>query len=321
MIGIFDSGAGGLSVLKELVRFLPSERYFYISDAAYCPYGKKKSSEILERSESIVKFFIEQNINLVVIACNTATAASVVSLRKKFPSITFVGMEPAVKPAAITTKSGVIGVLATQGTFSGDLYLHTSEVYAKDNDIEIVERVGDGLVEAVEMGELEGEKIEALVAKYVDPMIKKGVDTIVLGCTHYPFLSPIIEKVAGGRVNIINPAPAIARRVKSLLDERNKNIIGQYDRIVDGQEISKCEKNYLKEKKVECECEISVGACKRKNANNENVIATTGKSLSVLKMLTSKILEEVRSESVIDSNSPSLQEPIFKKITITNNSK
>ena len=190
IVGIFDSGAGGLSVWKELVLINPYHRFIYISDTAYCPYGPKSVEEITARSIQITEYLIKNGADIIVIACNTATAAAVDVLRKKF-DIQFVGMEPAVKPAAIKTKTGVIGVLATKGTLRGNLYLNTSQRFAKN--IKVIETVGEGLVEIVEQGLQNTPQAEEIVRQYIEPMISQGADTVVLGCTHYPFLSPVIS--------------------------------------------------------------------------------------------------------------------------------
>lgn len=215
MIGIFDSGVGGLSVFKELYALMPEQDFVYVSDAGHCPYGNKPVDYIIERAEAITRFLIDKGAEVVVIACNTATAAAVSHLRGKFP-IPFVGMEPAIKPAALTSKSGVVGVLATANTFKGSLYNNTLEKFA--SDVNVIEQVGDGLVEFVESGLIEGPEVEKLLSKYIKPMVDEGADAIVLGCTHYPFLESSIKKIAGEGVAVINPAPAIALQTKRVMD-------------------------------------------------------------------------------------------------------
>lgn len=215
MIGVFDSGVGGLSVFRELYALMPEQDYVYLSDAAHCPYGNKPVEYIIERAEAITRFLIDKGAEVVVIACNTATAAAVKYLREKYPT-PFVGMEPAIKPAALTSKTGVVGVLATANTFKGSLYHNTLEKFA--SDVQVIEKVGEGLVEFVESGQTEGPEVEKVLHKYIDPMIEAGADAIVLGCTHYPFLEPVIGKIASEEVSIINPAPAIALQTKRVLD-------------------------------------------------------------------------------------------------------
>ena len=217
-IGIFDSGAGGLSVYRELVKALPLERYLYFSDNAHCPYGEKTAAYIQERGRTITEVLLGLGADIIVVACNTATAAAIATLRAEYPGVPFIGMEPAVKPAALGTRSGVIGVLATAGTLKGSKYLNTRGLY-QDN-VKIVEHVGQGFVELVEGGILDGPEAEATVRASLQPLLDAGADTIVLGCTHYPFLQPLIERLAGPEVKVIDPAPAVARQTVRILQER-----------------------------------------------------------------------------------------------------
>ena len=217
-IGIFDSGAGGLSVYRELVKALPLERYLYFSDNAHCPYGEKTAQYIQERGRTITEVLLGLGADIIVVACNTATAAAIATLRAEYPAVPFIGMEPAVKPAALGTRSGVIGVLATAGTLKGSKYLNTRGLY-QDN-VKIVEHVGQGFVELVEGGILDGPEAEATVRASLQPLLDAGADTIVLGCTHYPFLQPLIERLAGPEVKVIDPAPAVARQTVRILQER-----------------------------------------------------------------------------------------------------
>jgi glutamate racemase len=217
-IGIFDSGAGGLSVYRELVKVLPRERYLYFSDNAHCPYGEKTAAYIQERGRTITEVLLGLGADIIVVACNTATAAAIATLRAEYPAVPFIGMEPAVKPAALGTRSGVIGVLATAGTLKGSKYLNTRGLY-QDN-VKIVEHVGQGFVELVENGILDGPEAEATVRASLQPLLDAGADTIVLGCTHYPFLQPLIERLAGPEVKVIDPAPAVARQTVRILQER-----------------------------------------------------------------------------------------------------
>ena len=215
MIGVYDSGQGGKSVLQELVKLLPEEDFAYYADTRYCPYGPRPASEVIERACAVADFLIEKGCELIVVACNTATAAAIDHLRSHY-SIPFIGMEPAVKPAVLQSKTGVVGVLATKGTFKGSLYLHTLAKFKED--VKVIQQVGEGLVETVEKGVLDGPEVEALIHKCIDPMLEAGADHIVLGCTHYPFLQPVIERIAGENVTIINPAPAVARQTKKILE-------------------------------------------------------------------------------------------------------
>jgi len=210
MIGVFDSGEGGKSVLKELKNRIPNQNFIYYGDNAYCPYGDKPISYVINRSDTIVSFLVEKKVDLVVVACNTATATSIDYLRSKY-KIPFVGMEPAIKPAILHSKTGVVGVLATGNTFNGRLYKSTLKKYAKDT--QVLQAAGDGLVELVEANILEGPEVDALIHKYLDPMLKANADQIVLGCTHYPFLLKSFKKIAGPSVTILSSESAIARQV------------------------------------------------------------------------------------------------------------
>jgi len=217
-IGIFDSGCGGLSVYRELVKVLPKEQYHYFSDNAHCPYGEKSALYIQRRGRYITEFLLDKGADIIVIACNTATAAAIATLRAEYPDVPFVGMEPAVKPAALGTRSGVIGVLATAGTLKGSKYLKTRGLY--EDNVTIAEHVGQGFVELVEAGKLDGPEVEATVQASLRPLLDAGADTIVLGCTHYPFLQPVIQRLAGASVRVIDPAPAVARQTVHVLQQR-----------------------------------------------------------------------------------------------------
>lgn len=215
MIGIFDSGAGGMSVFREIVRLLPDEKYVYFSDNAHCPYGGKSVEYIRDRAREITRLLLARGAGIIVVACNTATAAAIETLRKEFPGTRFIGMEPAVKPAALGTKSGVIGVLATAGTLSGSRYLAARGRY--EDDINVIDHVGEGFVELVEKGILSGEEAEKTVRASLVPLLDAGADTIVLGCTHYPFLAGLMQRIAGPSVKIIDPAPAVARHLVNVM--------------------------------------------------------------------------------------------------------
>ena len=217
MIGIFDSGTGGLSVFREIYRLLPDERYIYYSDNANCPYGEKSREYIIDRARAITLFLIGQGAEIVVVACNTATAAAISTLREEFP-ICFIGMEPAVKPAAQATATGVVGVLATAGTLKATKYIDTREKWA--HDVKIVEHIGKGFVELVENGTVIGEEAEAVVEKSIRPLIDAGADTIVLGCTHYPFAEKSVRKVLGDGVMLLDGAVITARQTKEILEAK-----------------------------------------------------------------------------------------------------
>lgn len=217
-IGLFDSGVGGLSVWREVVHRLPCEATVYFADSAHCPYGPRPAAEVKALSAAIVSFLLAQGCKLIVVACNTASAAALEFLRAEF-DIPIVGMEPALKPAAEATQTGHVGVLATEGTINGYLFKNTTQRHA--NGIEVHVQVGEGLVELVEAGRLDAPETEALLRCYLDPMLAAGVDQIALGCTHYPLLLPLIEQIVAGRAVVIDPAQAVARQVQRVLRLHN----------------------------------------------------------------------------------------------------
>jgi glutamate racemase len=214
LIGFFDSGVGGLSVWREVITRLPNSRTLYLADSAHCPYGARSTAEITDFSRAIARFLIRMGADLIVVACNTASAAALTALRREFP-IPFVGMEPAVKPAAERTRSGHVGVLATAGTLNGGLFRSTSARYTEGVVLHVQE--GEGLVELVEAGETESAAAEALLRRYITPMLSAGVDQIALGCTHYPLLLPLLRRMVPDHVTIIDPADAVARQVERVL--------------------------------------------------------------------------------------------------------
>ena len=223
MIGIFDSGIGGLSVFREIKKLLPEEKYIYFSDNAHCPYGEKSKEYIIARARHITDFLLSQGADIIVVACNTATAAAIKTLRSEY-NVSFIGMEPAIKPAAASTKTGVIGVLATAGTLKAEKYRDNKGRHAED--VTVVEHIGKGFVELVESGMTSGAKAEATVMESLEPLLDAGADTIVLGCTHYPFLSETIAKVAATltpsrNITLIDPAPAVARHILEVMTEEN----------------------------------------------------------------------------------------------------
>ncbi len=214
-IGVFDSGLGGLSVWREIVCQLPHERTLYLADQAHVPYGSRQLSEVQALSEGSVRFLLDHGVKIVVVACNTASAAALHHLRRTFPQVPFVGMEPAVKPAVERTRTGVVGVIATQATFQGELFASLVERLA--GDAQILTQICPGLVEAVEAGALDSPKTESLLRQYLSPLIEAGADQLVLGCTHYPFLRPAIERIVNGAIAVIDPAPAVARQTGRVL--------------------------------------------------------------------------------------------------------
>ncbi|MDO8262683.1 MAG: glutamate racemase [Gallionella sp.] len=217
-IGVFDSGVGGLSVLREIRRELPGEDLLYVADSGHAPYGDKSRQMIETRTIAIAEFLLSQHAKAIVVACNTATGAAIEKLRARF-SVPIVAMEPAVKPAAATTKSGVIGVLATSGTLGSDNFAKLHERFGAEVDILV--QACPGLVEQVEAGDLSGDQTRALIEKYLVPLLAQQVDTLVLGCTHYPFLAPLIQEIAGPSVAIIDPAAAVARELRRRMASAN----------------------------------------------------------------------------------------------------
>lgn len=224
-VGFFDSGYGGLCIHAAFLRACPNESTVYIADSANCPYGNRPSEEILRLSEENTRRLIgEFACKMIVVACNTATAAAIDFLREKFAPVPFIGLEPAVKPAALKSKTGIVGVLATAGTFGGRLYRETKDKFAKD--VTVIATVADEFVTEVE--NLRGRRVEDLpsddyrrvedvVRRKIEPLIAAGADKIVLGCTHFPHLKSVIEKVASGKADVIEPSEAVARQAARVL--------------------------------------------------------------------------------------------------------
>lgn len=214
-IGVFDSGVGGLSVLREIRAQIPAAHLLYFADQAHVPYGPRPLEEVRAFAEEITRFLLAQGAQGIVVACNTASAAALHSLRTQFPQVPFVGMEPAVKPAAEQTRSGVVGVLATPATFQGALYASVLERFAQG--VTVMQDTCPGLVGQIEQGALESAETRQILENALRPMLARGMDTVVLGCTHYPFVIPLIQQIAGDSVRVIDPAPAVARQVRRVL--------------------------------------------------------------------------------------------------------
>lgn len=215
-IGIFDSGVGGISVLRALREQMPEESVVYFGDQGHVPYGPRSMAQIQNFSEGITRFLLEEGAKVIVVACNTASAAALKDLRQKFPEVPFVGMEPAVKPAAEHTQTGKVGVLATPATFQGALYASVVERFA--NGVQLFQNTCPGLVQQIEQGNLDGSETRRILEAALLPMLEKNIDTIVLGCTHYPFVIPVIQQIVGENVRVIDPAPAVARQTGRLLE-------------------------------------------------------------------------------------------------------
>lgn len=214
-IGVFDSGLGGLSVLREIVRRLPDERAIYVADSGHCPYGGKSPTEIIARATAITDVLLARGAKLIVVACNTATIAAVEYLRANY-SVSFVGMEPAVKPAVAATRSGVIGVLATGAALAGEKLHRLIDRHA--GTVRVITQPCPGLVECVEAGDLDDPVTRELLRRYTAPLLAAGADTLVLGCTHYPFLRPVLAELLGPGITLLDTGEAVARRVASLLE-------------------------------------------------------------------------------------------------------
>lgn len=277
MIGIFDSGSGGLSVLREVLKLLPGEKFVYYADNANCPYGEKTPEFIQSRCRAITEYLLSRGARIIVVACNTATAAAITTLRNEYP-VRFIGMEPAVKPAALSSKTGVIGILATAGTLKGIKYLTTKGIY--EDDVKIVEHVGRGFVELVENGILDGPQAEETVRRSLQPLLDAGADRIVLGCTHYPFLRDVIQRVAGPDVQIIDPAPAVARHLIEVMREEGL-LTGSVASTSSATEATK---------QRECSVAEPVGATSKPDIE----LVTSGDDISAKRIL-NMVLEEGRT--------------------------
>jgi len=228
-VGFFDSGVGGRCILDAFKSICPDVETEYIADTAHCPYGNRPPDEIVRLSEACVRRLLRRGCGMVVVACNTATAAAIDTLRKRYPRIPFVGIEPAVKPAALRSKTGVVGVLATAGTFNGRLYNETKARFAKgvtvlaavaDEFVAEVEKLGGRPVESLPPSA--ARRVERIVRSKIEPLLKAGADAIVLGCTHFPHLKPVIEKVCAGRAEVVDPSMAVARQAKRIMERMER---------------------------------------------------------------------------------------------------
>ena len=215
-IGIFDSGLGGLSICKEIIELLPNESIVYLADSINAPYGEKSKEDIIQLSIKNTELLLELNCKVIIVACNTATTNAISILRERF-DVPIIGIEPAIKPAALQTKTGKIGVLATEGTLKSELFLSTAEQFR--DSLELIEIKGENLVRLIEAGEME--KTKPLLIKYLLPMIEAGVDNIVLGCTHYPFLIPLIKGIVPDSIVIIDSGRAVAKQTQVILSSEN----------------------------------------------------------------------------------------------------
>lgn len=230
-VGVLDSGVGGISVLKHIHALLPSEHLLYVADSKYAPYGNKSPEEIIARCLKLSDFLIEKRVKALVVACNTATAAAIDAIRDKYSqpgfNIPIIGMEPAVKPAAEASKNGVIGVLATVGTLKSAQFAALLESYGRN--VKVVTQACVGLVECIERGELDSAITKALIQQYCAPLLAEGADTIVLGCTHYPFVKHVIQEVVGNKITLIDTGAAVAKQLKRQLAEKGLLSSGKQD--------------------------------------------------------------------------------------------
>lgn len=213
-IGVFDSGIGGTSILREIVKLLPNEDFIYLADSANAPYGQKSPEVILALCKKNVDYLLEKKCKLIVVACNTATTNAIAVLRATY-DVPFIGIEPALKPAALNTKTNTIGILATKGTLNSKLFSEKIDLYT--SNIKIIEVVGKGLVECLEAGDFDSEYLVSLIRSYITPMLKEQIDYLVLGCSHYPFLIPIISTIVSSTVKIIDSGEAVAKQTKHIL--------------------------------------------------------------------------------------------------------
>ncbi len=217
-IGLFDSGIGGTSIWKEVNKLMPRERTIYLADSKNAPYGQKSTNEIISLSIKNTEFLISKGCKLIIVACNTATTNAIDYLRNNY-DIPFIGIEPAIKPAALFSKTGAIGILATRGTLTSKLFEKTANEYTKN--ITTIEQDGEGLVTLIEEGKLHSKTLNELLFKYLNPMLNFDIDHLVLGCSHYPYLIPQIRKIVGENVHIIDSGQAVAKQTKSILQKHH----------------------------------------------------------------------------------------------------
>ncbi|NIJ43787.1 glutamate racemase [Wenyingzhuangia heitensis] len=217
-IGVFDSGVGGTSIWKEIIQRLPYENTLYLADSKNAPYGEKSKQEIIDICIKNTEILIAKGAKIIVVACNTATTNAIDVLRAKY-NIPFIGIEPAIKPAALASKTKSIGILATKGTLSSDLFHKTTREFA--SNILVIEQEGTGLVPLIEANKIESPETERLLQQYLTPMVEKNIDCLVLGCSHYPYLIPQIKKILGDKVTIIDSGFAVAKQTERVLNEHN----------------------------------------------------------------------------------------------------
>ncbi|MBN4047226.1 glutamate racemase [bacterium AH-315-P13] len=217
-IGVFDSGVGGTSIWKEIHALLPNESTIYLADSKYTPYGKKSKEKIIELSLKNTELLLDKDCKLIVVACNTATTNAIKKLRETYP-IPFIGIEPAIKPAAFQTKTKTVGILATKGTLTSELFHETTHLFA--NKIRVVEQIGEGIVQLIESGKTNSQEMKTLLQLHLKPLLEANIDCLVLGCTHYPYLIPILVNMLPKHIKIIDSGEAVARQTKAILQQNN----------------------------------------------------------------------------------------------------
>jgi glutamate racemase len=216
-IAMFDSGVGGLSILREFRRLYPAEDVLYFGDQGHVPYGPRPLTQIRGFVRGITRFFLKRDVKAIVIPCNAASAAGLHHAREQFPHVPFVGMEPAIKPAAERTQKGTIGVITTKATYQGELFASVVDRYARD--IQVVTQVCPEFVRLVEAGQFDGDEVQTVARGYLEPLCEAGIDELVLGCTHFPFLTPVLQDILGPNVEIIDPGPAVARQAGRVIED------------------------------------------------------------------------------------------------------
>lgn len=217
-IGIFDSGVGGTSIFKEIHSLMPFENIIYLADSFNAPYGEKSKEEIIRLSKKNTELLLDKGCKIIVVACNTATTNAISELRASY-KVPFIGIEPAIKPASLNTKTKAVGILATKGTLSSSLFHTTSNIYSRE--IKVIEQVGEGIVPLIEEGKLNSPELKELLSAYLKPMIESNIDYLVLGCTHYPYLIPLLTELLPKSVKIIDSGQAVAKQTKAILDQNN----------------------------------------------------------------------------------------------------
>jgi len=217
-IGIFDSGIGGTSIFKEIHTLLPNENCIYLADSKNAPYGNKSKEDIIQLSIKNTELLISRGCKIIVVACNTATTNAIDYLRENY-NVPFIGIEPAIKPAALNTQTKVVGILATKGTLSSQLFHETTDLYA--HGIKVIEQVGEGIVPLIEAGQLDSSEMQVLLETYLEPMLEQNIDYLVLGCTHYPYLIPMLTKMLPDHVKIIDSGLAVAKQTQTVLSAQN----------------------------------------------------------------------------------------------------